>query len=100
MLVDIFDRKLFYLKYLIINLKIKEIEVPDAIFNRLKVPSLENVEFRKIKQFFTYEKISEETLFEPIKMGFENLKNLKHLQMQVDHLENTKFVQVCRNYLN
>ena len=66
----------------------------DAIFNRLKVPSLENIEFRKIKQFYTYDKSSEEALFEPIKVGFGNFRDLKHLQMQVDHLENTKFVQV------
>ena len=91
-----FEKKLNKIKITILNFEIKkkETEVPDVIFNRLKVPSLENVEFRKIKQHFTYDKNLEGISFEPIKSGFQNFKNLKHLQMQVDHLENTKFVQV------
>ena len=76
---------------------LKETEVPDIVLKRLKVPSLENVEFRKIKQFFTYENVAGETDFKPISDGFQSFKNLKHLQMQVDHLENTKFVQVAKS---
>jgi hypothetical protein len=68
--------------------------VPNYIYKRLKIPSLESVEFKNIKQFHTYKENQQEKDFAPVKAGFDGLKNLKHLQMQVDHLESTKFVQV------
>jgi Zn-dependent M16 (insulinase) family peptidase len=70
-----------------------EQEVPDVVLKRLKVPSLENIEFRKIEQFFTYNN-NIAAGFAPVAVGFDSFGSLKHLQMQVDHLENTKFVQV------
>ena len=72
----------------------QDTEVPNYIYKRLKIPSLESVEFKKIKQFHTYKENQQEKDFAPVKVGFDGLKNLKHLQMQVDHLESTKFVQV------
>jgi hypothetical protein len=34
--------------------------------------------------------------FAPIKNGFENFANLKNMQLQIDHLEGTNFVQVSK----
>jgi len=65
--------------------------VPDSVYESLQVPSLENVKMKQIKQFHTYD--NGEIQFEPIKTHFKNLDSVKHLQLQVDHLEGTNFVQ-------
>lgn len=70
-----------------------DFEVPDYVYNRLRVPSLEKVEYKKLKQFFSYNNNNIESNMNPIKNGFSDFKNLKHLQLQVDHLEGTNFVQ-------
>ncbi len=68
------------------------------MYDNIKVPSLERVKFKNLTQFFSYKEDQLGAGFEPVEKGFNNFSNLKHLQMQVDHLEGTNFVQVC-NYL-
>ena len=68
--------------------------MPDSVYKSLVVPSLANVELKKIKQFYSYDESIVANEFEPVKSEFKNLETLKHLQMQVDHLEGTNFVQV------
>lgn len=46
---------------------------------------------KQIKQFFTYD--NEIIKFETINNHFNGLNSVKHLQLQVDHLEGTSFVQ-------
>ena len=58
-------------------------EVPDSVYDSIKVPSLENVDMRMVKQFYTH--------CEPKCNEFECLD---HLQMQIDHLDGTNFVQI------
>lgn len=47
---------------------------------------------RELKQFFTYTE-PQTNSFVPISTSFNQLANLNHLQMQVDHLAGTHFVQ-------
>ena len=68
--------------------------MPDSVYKSLVVPSLANVELKKIKQFYSYDESIGSNEFEPVKSEFKNFETLKHLQMQVDHLEGTNFVQV------
>jgi hypothetical protein len=67
--------------------------MPDEIYDRLQVPSLENLELRNIKQFFsgTSHHYAD---FEPFKRSLNDFKQLNHLQVQVDHLKDTNFIQV------
>ena len=61
--------------------------MPDYIYDRLKVPSLDKIEFKKLRQLYSYKDTTEN--------GGLSLESLNHLQLQVDHLEGTNFVQVC-----
>ncbi len=66
------------------------VEVPEAVYKSLTVPSLASVEMRKIEQFYTYAGVAGvESGGESPLEGFVQgqLENLRHLQMQVDHLE-------------
>jgi Zn-dependent M16 (insulinase) family peptidase len=75
--------------------------VPDHIYEQLVVPSLDKIDFKKIKQFYSYDNTESiagdhiEPHFDPIDNDFAGFGNLKHLQMQVDHLDATNFVQLC-----
>ena len=69
-----------------------ECELPDDFYDSLQVPSLENIKYKQLKQFFSYKPQNEN--FEPFQKCFKNFDNLKNLQIQVDHLEATNFVQV------
>lgn len=66
--------------------------MPDSIYESLQVPSLENVKMKQIKQFFSYSNAYE---FVAISNHFNNLNSLKHLQLQVDHLDGTNFIQTA-----
>ena len=66
-----------------------ECELPDDFYDSLQVPSLENIQFKQLKQFYSYK---QNDSFEPFQKCFKNFQLLKHLQMQVDHLEATNFV--------
>ena len=74
----------------------KDFEIPDSVYDSLKVPSLDNFKTRNIKQFYSYKSNSD---FRPIRNGFSDFEKLRHLEMQVDHLEGTNFVQVKPNSL-
>jgi len=71
----------------------KDFEMPDEIYDRLQVPSLENLEMRNIKQFFS-DKNHQIADFEPFKRSLNDFQQLRHLQVQVDHLKDTNFIQV------
>lgn len=63
--------------------------MPDSVYDSLQVPSLANVDLRKIKQFYTYDK---ENLDDMVESNNKKcMENLKHLQMQMDHLEGKVF---------
>ena len=47
---------------------------------------------KQIKQFYSYHD-SSDVQFEPINNHFNTFNKLKHLQLQVDHLDGTNFVQ-------
>jgi hypothetical protein len=64
------------------------------MYDNLKVPSLEKLKFKNLTQYFSYNDDQLGKGFEPIEKGFNNFADLKYLQMQVDHLEGTNFVQV------
>jgi hypothetical protein len=67
--------------------------MPDEIYGRLQVPSLENLELRSIKQFFS-DPHNQNADFEPFVRSLNDFRQLKHLQLQVDHLKDTNFIQV------
>ena len=67
--------------------------MPDEIYDRLQVPSLENLELRNIKQFFSGASHHNGD-FEPFKRSLNDFQQLNHLQVQVDHLKDTNFIQV------
>jgi hypothetical protein len=46
-----------------VDFKFKDFEVPDYVYEKLKIPSLEKVEFRNLKQFFTYENVSDSKMY-------------------------------------
>lgn len=76
-------------------------EVPDAIYDSLTVPSLKSVEMRKIKQFYSY-KESSNSGAEAIEGSVETyvkgqLENVKHMQMQIDHLDGKKVLCIKDN---
>lgn len=62
------------------------------MFKQLTVPSLENVRLKDLYQFFTSTIESNKSDLEAFNKNFNRLERLKHLQMQVDHLEGTNFV--------
>ena len=66
-------------------------DVPDEVFDKLTVPSLENVKLKELKQFFTYTASNDDN-HHLLSAHFNNLESLKHLQLQVDHLTGTNFV--------
>jgi len=71
--------------------------MPDEIFDRLQVPSLENLELRNMKQFFSGTN-HQNAEFEPFKRSLNDFQQLNHLHVQVDHLKDTNFIQVTLNF--
>ena len=68
---------------------LKDAEVPDSVYDSLKVPSLTNEELRKVEQFYTYDHDTPVELESLKAKNQEAFDKLKHLQMQVDHLKGT-----------
>ncbi len=66
--------------------------MPNSVYESLQVPSLAKVELRKISQFFTYEPTRSADL-QSLQVEPASFERLNHLQMQLDHLEGTEFVQ-------
>ncbi len=64
------------------------------MYESLQVPSLDNINMKQIQQFYTYSSDHVNAQSEPIKNHFDTFNKLKHLQLQVDHLDGTNFVQV------
>lgn len=73
-----------------------ECDVPDEFYDSIEVPLPDKINFKQMRQFFSY---NQNPKFEPFQKCFNNFKSLKHLQMHVDHLEATNFVQVSHFYL-
>lgn len=46
-----------------LNFITQDFEVPDYVYDKLKIPSLEKVEFRNLKQFFSYENSNESKMY-------------------------------------
>lgn len=67
-------------------------DVPDNVFQQLTVPSLENVRLKNLYQFFSSNAQSNRVDLDEFNKYFNRLESLKHLQLQVDHLEGTNFV--------
>ena len=65
------------------------------MYERLTVPALDDVKIRAVKQF-ELATIDQEKLNE-IKSKID-CENLKHLQIQIDHIEKTEFVQVILKF--
>jgi hypothetical protein len=63
--------------------------VPDEVYDKLIVPSLDNLKLREIKQYNSYCEDHREKMKRLI-----DFSNLEHIQLQVDDLKNTSFVQV------
>jgi hypothetical protein len=63
--------------------------VPDEVYDKLIVPSLDNLKLREIKQYSSYCEDHREKMKRLI-----DFSNLEHIQLQVDDLKNTSFVQV------
>jgi Zn-dependent M16 (insulinase) family peptidase len=58
------------------------------------VPSLDKIEFKKIRQFYSYS--TESSCLGPNDGDqLVNFADLSHLQMQIDHIDATNFVQLC-----
>ncbi len=66
--------------------------MPNSVYESLQVPSLAKVELRKISQFFTYE-LTRSADLQSLQVEPASFERLNHLQMQLDHLEGTEFVQ-------
>ena len=63
--------------------------MPDEVYEKLVVPSLDNLKLREIKQYNCYCEDHKEEIKSLI-----DFNSLDHLQLQVDDLKNTSFVQV------
>lgn len=62
--------------------------MPDEVYDKLIVPSLDNLKLKEIKQYNSYSENNEEV------KHLIDFNNLNHLQLQIDDLKNTSFVQV------
>jgi hypothetical protein len=64
--------------------------VPSEVYERLLVPSLAKLKFRHVEQNDT----SLPNRINASNREIKKLENLRHLQLQVDHVDDTDFVQV------
>lgn len=68
-------------------------DVPDEVFERLKVPSLDGIKFKQVTQFSSFLSQDPSASFAPVGKGFNNFADMKHLPLHIDNLDGTNFVQ-------